>query len=429
MTITFVGHGYVGLVTATVFADLGNTVYVVGHTPEKIERLKKGDPIIFEPGLEELLQKNIAAKRIHFTTEYDQAVGESDVVFIAVGTPPQTSGAADLSAVFTVAEQIGKHLKKGFTVISCKSTVTIGTNKKVAEILESVKPEGAEFAIASCPEFLSQGTALDNTLHPDRVVIGSDSKKATDVMVELHEGIDAPKVLTNLASAELIKYTANAILSTKISFANLIAFYSEKTGANVEEVLNAVGLDKRIGRVFMNPGVGYGGSCFPKDTKALIQIGKSLGIDTTLLEGVDSVNTEARENVLQKILDNAKGKKVAMLGLSFKPNTDDIREAPAVYLIKDLLQKGFSVTAYDPEGMPKTKAIFKDKITFADDPYSCVKGADILVIVTEWNEFKNIDLKKVKKLMKEPVIVDGRNIYQPEKVKELGFRYVGVGRA
>jgi len=428
MTITFVGHGYVGLVTATVFADLGNTVYVVGHTLEKIERLKKGDPIIFEPGLEELLKKNIEAKRIHFTTEYEHAVGKSDVVFIAVGTPPETSGAADLSAVFNVAEKIGKHLRKGFTVVSCKSTVTIGTNKKVAEIIESVKPKGAQFSIASCPEFLSQGTALNNTLHPDRVVIGSDSKKAIDMMLELHDGVEAPKIITSLASAELIKYTANAILSTKISFANLIAFYSEKTGANVEEVLDAVGLDRRIGRVFMNPGVGYGGSCFPKDTKALIQIGKSLGIDTTLLDGVDSVNTQARENVLQKILTHAKGKKVAMWGLSFKPNTDDIREAPAVYLIKDLLQKGFEITAYDPEGMPKTKAVFNDQIRFVDDLYKCVDGADILVVVTEWNEFKQVDLTKVKKLLKEPVLIDGRNIYHPEKTRALGFKYFGVGR-
>ncbi|MEK7571001.1 MAG: UDP-glucose/GDP-mannose dehydrogenase family protein [Patescibacteria group bacterium] len=428
MTITFVGHGYVGLVTASVFADLGNTVHVIGHTPEKIERLKKGDPIIFEPGLEELLKKNLKAKRMNFTTEYEKAVSESDVVFIAVGTPPQTSGAADLSAVFTVAEKIGKHLKKGFTVVSCKSTVTIGTNEKVAEILNSVKPKDAAFAIASCPEFLSQGTALANTLHPDRVVIGSDSKRAIDSMVTLHEGIDAPRVITNLASAELIKYTANAILSTKISFANLISFYSEKTGANIEEVLDAVGLDKRIGRVFMNPGIGYGGSCFPKDVKALIQIGHSLGIDTTLLDGVDSVNTQARENVLQKILDNTKGKNVAVWGLSFKPNTDDIREAPATYLIQDLLQKGFKVTAYDPEGIPKTRAVFKDKVTFVDDPYTCVEGADILVIVTEWNEFKQIDLQKVKKLIKKPTIIDGRNIYDPETVKGLGFTYVGVGR-
>ena len=428
MTITFIGHGYVGLVTATVFADLGNKVWVVGHTPEKLERLKKGDPIIFEPGLEELLKKNLDAKRIHFTEEYEKAVGESDVVFIAVGTPPQTSGAADLSAVFKVAEKIGKHLKKGFTVVSCKSTVTIGTNEKVAEIIESVKPTGAEFAIASCPEFLSQGTALANTQHPDRVVIGSDSKKAIDLMVELHEPIDAPKIITNLASAELIKYTANAMLAMKISFANLIALYSEKSGADVESVLDAVGMDKRIGRVFMNPGVGYGGSCFPKDVKALIQIGKTLGVDTMLLEGVDTVNSDARQNVLDKIIKNAKGKHIALWGLSFKPNTDDIREAPAIYLIEDLLKNGFSITAYDPEAMKKTKAIFKDQIKYTDNPYDCVKDASLLAVVTEWNEFKQIDLEKVKSLMQEPVIIDGRNIYDPEKIKALGFKYVGVGR-
>jgi len=428
MTITFIGHGYVGLVTATVFADLGNKVWVVGHTPEKLERLKKGDPIIFEPGLKELLKKNLDAKRIHFTDEYEKAVGESDVVFIAVGTPPQTSGAADLSAVFKVAEKIGKHLKKGFTVVSCKSTVTIGTNEKVAEIITGVKPEGAEFAIASCPEFLSQGTALDNTQHPDRVVIGSDSKQAIEIMVSLHKPINAPKIITNLASAELIKYTANAMLAMKISFANLIALYSEKTGANVESVLDAVGQDKRIGRVFMNPGVGYGGSCFPKDVKALIQIGKSLGVDTMLLEGVDTVNSDARQNVLDKIINNAQDKHIAVWGLSFKPNTDDIREAPSHYLIKDLLANGFTVSVYDPEAMKKTKAVFGDQISYADNPYDCVKDTSLVAVLTEWNEFKQLDLEKVKSLMKKPVLIDGRNIYDPEKIKSLGFTYVGVGR-
>lgn len=428
MIITFIGHGYVGLVTATVFADLGNKVWVIGHTPEKLEKLKKGDPIIYEPGLTELLQKNLEAKRIHFTSEYETAIGESDVVFIAVGTPPQTSGAADLSAVFAVAEKIGKHLKKGFTVVSCKSTVTIGTNKKVAEIINKVKPKDASFAIASCPEFLSQGTAVNNTQHPDRVVIGSDSKKAIDLLMALHASIKAPKVVTNLASAELIKYTANAMLAMKISFANLIGFYSEKTGANVESVLDAVGLDKRIGRIFMNPGVGYGGSCFPKDVKALIQIGKSLGIDTLLLEGVDTVNNNARQNMLDKILENAKEKHIALWGLSFKPNTDDIREAPAIYLIEDLLKNGFSITAYDPEAMKKTKAVFGDKIKYAENPYDCVKDASLVAILTEWNEFKQLDLDKVKKLMSHPILIDGRNLYDPEKVEELGFTYVGVGR-
>ena len=428
MTITIIGHGYVGLVTASVFADFGNKVWVVGRTPEKIEHLKKGDPIFYEPQLTELLQKNLKEDRIYFTLEYAQAIGESDVVFIAVGTPPQTSGAADLSTVFEVVEKIGKNLKKGFTVVSCKSTVTIGTNEKIAEILKKTKPEGAEFAIASCPEFLSQGSAVENTFHPDRVVIGTDSKKAIDLLVKLHEPISAPNIITNFASAELIKYTANAMLATKISFANLIALFSEKTGADVESVLDAVGIDKRIGRVFMNPGVGYGGSCLPKDVKALIQIGKSLGIDTSLLEGVDSTNSNMRDNVVKKVINNAKDKNIAILGLSFKPNTDDIREAPSVYVIKDLLEKGYKINVYDPEALAKVEAVFGEKLNYFDNPYEALSGVSALVVLTEWNEFKSLDLEKVKNLIGKPVIIDGRNIYDSAKMKQLGFTYIGVGR-
>jgi UDPglucose 6-dehydrogenase len=435
MTITFIGHGYVGLVTACVFADFGNKVWVIGRNPDKIERLKKGDPIFFEPELKELLEKNIAAGRIHFTLDYKESVGESDAVFIAVGTPPQETGEADLSTVFDVAEKIGKNLKKampdgrqGFTVVSCKSTVTIGTNKKIAQIVERVKPEGAEFAIASVPEFLSQGTAVDNTFNPDRVVIGSDSKKAIELMVELHSPIKAPNIITDLASAELIKYTANAMLATKISFANLIAQYSERAGANVESVLDAVGIDRRIGRVFMNPGVGYGGSCFPKDVKALIQIGKSLGIDTALLEGVEKTNKDMRENIVKKIVENSKNKNIAILGLSFKPNTDDIREAPSVYIINDLLEKDYKINVYDPQAMGKIGAIFGEKIKYFDDPYSALSGVSLMALLTEWNEFKNIDLIKAKELMKEHVIIDGRNVIDSEKAKESGFKYLGVGR-
>lgn len=428
MTVTFIGHGYVGLVTACVFADFGNKVWVIGRNPEKIEKLKTGDPLFYEPELEELLQKNIKAGNIHFTLDYKESVGESDAVFIAVGTPPQESGAADLSTVFDVAEKIGANLKQGFTVVSCKSTVTIGTNKKIKEIVEKVKPEGAEFAIASCPEFLAQGTAVKNTFQPDRVVIGSDSQQAVDVLVELHKPIDAPNIITDLASAELIKYTANAMLATKISFANLIALYAEKTGANVEMVLDAVGIDKRIGRVFMNPGVGYGGSCFPKDVKALIQIGKSLGVDTSLLDGVEKVNMNMRQNVLSKIIENTPDKNLAILGLSFKPNTDDIREAPSVYIIKDLLEKGFKINVYDPAAMDKVKGIYQDKISFFENPYEALKGVSAVAILTEWDEFKNLDLDKAKTLMGKPVIIDGRNIYNPKKVSELGFKYFGVGR-
>lgn len=428
MTVTFIGHGYVGLVTACVFADLGNKVWVVGRNASKIEKLKKGDPLFYEPELEELLKKNIDADRIHFTLDYKESVGQSDAVFIAVGTPPQETGAADLSTVFKVAEDIGKNLKAGFTVVSCKSTVTIGTNKKIEEIINKVKPKGAEFAIASCPEFLAQGTAVKNTFHPDRVVIGSDNKKAIDVLTELHKSIDAPNIITDLASAELIKYTANAMLATKISFANLIALYSEKTGANVELVLDAVGIDKRIGRVFMNPGVGYGGSCFPKDVKALIQIGKSLGIDTHLLDGVEKVNFDMRTNVIDKIVKNSPEKNIAILGLSFKPNTDDIREAPSVYVIDALLQKGFKINVYDPKAMVKIKGVFGDKINYFENAYEGLDGASTMVIMTEWSEFKSLDLERVKKLMKGATIIDGRNIYDPEKARAIGFEYIGVGR-
>jgi UDPglucose 6-dehydrogenase len=428
MTITFIGHGYVGLVTALVFADFGNKVWVVGRTPEKIERLKNGDPVFYEPGVKELLEKNLKAERIHFTLDFAEAVNESEVVFIAVGTPPQESGEADLSMVFQVAEDIGKNLKPGFTTVSCKSTVAIGTNQKIAEIIERVKPAGAEFAMASCPEFLSQGSALDNTFHPDRVVIGSDSQIAIDTLTKLHAPLNTENIITDLASAELIKYTANAMLATKISFANLIAQYSEKTGANVESVLDAVGIDKRIGRVFMNPGVGYGGSCFPKDVKALIQIGKSLGIDTMLLDGVEKVNHDMRQNVLNKIGENTTEKQIAILGLSFKPNTDDIREAPAVYIIKDLLEQGFSINVHDPKAMEKVKTVFGEKLNYFDSPLHAVKDACALVVLTEWDEFRELDLEKVKSLMKKPVIIDGRNIYASKKVKALGFKYIGVGR-
>jgi UDPglucose 6-dehydrogenase len=428
MTVTFLGHGYVGLVTALVFADFGNKVWVIGRTPEKIEKLKTGDPLFYEPEVEDLLKKNLSEDRIHFTLSYEDAVRESDVVFIAVGTPPQDSGAADLSTVFEVAEKIGKNLKKGFTVVSCKSTVTIGTNEKIAEIIEKVKPEGAEFAIASCPEFLSQGTAVRNTFKPDRVVIGSNFQEAIDMMVELHKPIDAPNIITDLASAELIKYTANAMLATKISFANLIALYSEKTGANVESVLDAVGIDKRIGRVFMNPGVGYGGSCFPKDVKALIQIGKSLGIDTILLEGVEKTNLNMRLNMIDKIESNTPDKKIAILGLSFKPNTDDIREAPSVYIIKDLLAKGYSINVYDPKAMDKVKMVFGDQIIFFDNPYDAVSAVTSTAIVTEWEEFRNLDLEKVKNLMSGNVIIDGRNVCDPEEVRKAGLKYLGIGR-
>ena len=429
MTITIVGHGYVGLVSACVFADFGNTVYVIGHTPEKLDRLKNGDPIIYEPGLREVLEKNNKAGRLIFTTDYAKSISKSEIVFITVGTPPKENGDADLSTVFSVAEKVGKNLSNKFTVVSCKSTVPVGTNKKIEEIINACKINEAQFAVASCPEFLREGSALHDTFNADRVVIGSESQKAIDLLLNIHTPITGKKIITDLASAELIKYTSNSVLAMKISFANLISFYCEKTGANVELVLDAVGLDQRIGRIFMDPGVGYGGSCFPKDVKALISTGKLLNINTQLLDAVDDINEDARTNLLQKILDHVTGKNIAIWGLSFKPNTDDIRFAPSVDIIKALLEKGYSISVYDQEGMKNIQRLFGNKLMYAKNSYDSLVGADALVILTEWNEFKHIDLVKVKKLLKTPMIFDGRNIYDLQKMKEMGFTYISTGRA
>lgn len=429
MTITVIGHGYVGLVSACVFADFGNKVWVIGHTPEKLERLRAGDPIIYEPGLAELLQKNIKAERLIFTDSYDPAIKESEIVFITVGTPPKPDGSADLSAVFTVAKQISHNLGPHFTVVSCKSTVPVGTNREVEKILIQNKRAEASIAVASCPEFLREGSAIHDTVEPDRVVIGSDNKDAVAKMLELHKPLPGKRVVTNLASAELIKYASNSILATKISFANLISFFCEKTGADVEEVLEAVGMDKRIGRTFMYAGVGYGGSCFPKDVQALTDTGKKLGVDVTLLQSVEDINHQARANVLSHVLKTVKGKHIAILGLSFKPDTDDIRFAPSVYLIEELLKKGYTITAYDQAARENIKRIFGDKITLTENAYEAVEGADALLVLTEWNEFKQIDLAKVKSLLKSPVIFDGRNIYEPSKMREMGFQYYGIGRS
>lgn len=428
MTITFIGHGYVGLVTASVFADFGNTVYVIGHTKEKIDKLQKGDPLIYEPGLKELLEKNLKSKRIIFTLDYKKPIAESSIVFIAVGTPPKPNGEADLSSVYEVARNAARHLKKGFTVVSCKSTVPVGTNKKIERILKTHKNKDAEVEVASCPEFLREGTGLYDTLNPDRVVIGSDSKKAIDLLLELHRPINGKRIISDLASAELIKYTSNAMLATKISFANLIAFYCEKTGADAETVLDAVGLDKRIGRSFMYPGVGYGGSCLPKDVKALISTGRNLNLDTSFLEGIDEINKQAKRQFINTVANYTKEKKIAVWGLSFKPNTDDLREAPSIVIIQELIQKGFVVTAYDPVASINAQRLLGTRITFARDPYEAVRNANALVILTEWNEFKQIDLKKVKDKMKTPLIFDGRNIYKPEIMKKLGFSYYSIGR-
>lgn len=431
MTISFIGHGYVGLVTAAVFADLGNTVWVVGRTKEKIESLKKGKAPFYEPGLEELVKRNVGAGRLLFTLDYREAVVPSEIIFICVGTPPKKTGEADLSSVFTAAESVGKAMV-GYKVVVTKSTVPPGTNKKVAEILERVKPDGASFAMASVPEFLREGTAIRDTLHPDRVVIGTTSKRAEDLLLELHTSIDGKKVLCNLETAELIKYASNSLLSTKISFANAIAFLSEKVGADAEKVLEGVGLDKRLGRSFLYPGVGYGGSCFPKDVSALIAIAKEYGYNFSILRAVEEVNKEAASRFIDKISrhfeGDLKGKVLAVLGLSFKPDTDDMRSAPSVEIIGKLTQLGALIRVFDPVAMENAKPLLPSGIVYANDAYDAAREADAVIVVTEWNEFRQLDLVRLAKELKERVLFDGRNVYDPNSVKQLGFMYYGVGR-
>ena len=432
MKITFIGHGYVGLVSATIFADLGNTVTVIGHTPSTVENLNKGTVHIYEPGLTELVQKNIKANRLSFTLDYD-SVKEADLVFIGVGTPPKENGEADLSTVLEVAEKIGKNLS-GYTVVVTKSTVPIGTNVKIKALIEKIKPEKAEFDVASCPEFLRQGSAISDTLYPDRIVIGTESDRARDLLVELHkplrENANCPYVLTNLETAEMIKYAANSFLAMKISFANSIAQLSEVTGADALNALEGIGFDKRVGNYFLQPGPGYGGSCFPKDVKALISIAKDYGYDFKLLKEVENVNHVAKRMIVEKaekLLGDLKGKEVGMLGLAFKPNTDDMRFAPSIEIIQWLKDKGAKIKAYDPQSMEKAKKVIEG-IEYMQDIYSVAQDADILIVVTDWNEFKEIDFAKIKKLMKSPVIIDARNIYNPGKIRNLGFTYMGVGR-
>lgn len=424
MVISVIGHGYVGLVTAAVFADLGNMVYCVGHTPAKIENLKKGIIPFFEPGLEEVVKSNLKAGRLKFTLSYQEAIPNSEIVFICVGTPSLDNGEADLSQVFTAAKELSQNLGDKEIVVAIKSTVPVGTTKKVAEIIKT--PE-----IAFVPEFLREGSALADTLHPDRIVIGTPSEKARKVLVELHHPIDGQFVLTSIPSAEMIKYAANALLATKVSFSNIMAFLCERVGADVEKVLDGVGLDKRLGRSFLYPGVGYGGSCFPKDLKALIAILKKNKLSPHLFEAVEEINQEVVEKFVEKVTDvlgqNLKDKTLAVLGLAFKPNTDDTREAPSIKIINSLQARGARIRTFDPVAMPQAKRILPDVI-YCKNPEEAAKEADALLIVTEWNEFKQLNLAKIKKLMKRAVIFDGRNIYNPEEVKKLGFIYKGVGR-
>lgn len=429
MTITFIGHGYVGLVTAAVFADLGNTVWVVGHTPEKIANLRKGISPFYEPGLEEMIKHNLEAGRLLFTLDYGKAVKDSKIIFICVGTPSKTNGEADLSSVFAAAKEIGKNLKS-YAVIVTKSTVPIGTNRKVAQIVRKIAGKKLAFDIASCPEFLKEGSAIADTQNPDRIVIGADSQKARELLLDLHKPIDGERIITGIETAEMIKYASNALLAAKISFANAISFISDAVVADVEVVLSGVGLDKRLGRSFLYPGVGFGGSCFPKDVKALIAIAKAHNYDFKLLKAVYEVNEEAKTRFVKKVistLGDVKGKTLAVFGLSFKPNTDDMREAPSLKIIKALGEKGARIKAYDPIAVSKASRLLSGVI-FCKSPLEAAKDSDAVLVLTEWNEFKQLDLAEIRKVMRKNYLFDGRNIYDPQKAKAAGFIYKGIGR-
>ena len=434
MTITIIGAGYVGLVTAAVFADLGNKVYCVDVVKNKIDELKRGKIPFFEPLLADYIKKNLNEKRLFFTTSYSESVPKSTTVFICVGTPPKTNGEADLSFLFSAVRQTAKNLS-GYTLITIKSTIPIGYEDDLEETVKKYAKEKFEFAAS--PEFLREGTAIEDTLHPDRIVIGTTSKKAQKMLLELHAAISGERIICDMRSAQLIKYASNALLATKVSFANSIGILSEKMGADVTKVLAGVGADRRIGHSFLYPGVGYGGSCLPKDVSAFIAQSTRFEYDFELLRAVDSINNDQIERFINKIREaleaeegkrtNLSGFSLAILGLAFKPNTDDMRDAPSIKIINRLVDLGAKVTAYDPQAMENARKILP-KIEYAPDISKAIRSKDALVIVTEWPQFLELDLKEIKKLLKKPIIIDGRNLFNAKKVKESGFKYVGIGQ-
>ena len=437
MKISIIGTGYVGLVSGTCFAEFGVDVTCVDSNLKKIIDLKKGILPIFEPGLEMLVKKNIDEKRLHFETSLSKSIKESQVIFIAVGTPPKKEdGHADLSYVYDVAKEISQSLDH-YAVVVNKSTVPIGTGKKVCEIIKKNNKK-ISFDVASNPEFLREGSAINDFMRPDRVVIGCDSEKAKKILSELYRPLyllETPIIFTKRETAELIKYAANSFLAAKITFINEIADLCEKVGANVSDVSTGIGLDGRIGKKFLHPGPGYGGSCFPKDTLALVKTAQDFKSRLGLVEHVIKSNNKRKKNIY-KIVKSAcsnklSNKTVTILGLTFKPNTDDMRDSPSIELVSSLIKEGANLKLFDPEGMKEAKIKFKtykNNIKWCNDAYSALKNSDALVILTEWNQFRALDLEKVKKIMKNPIFVDLRNIYNPKELLNYGFKYFSIGR-
>ncbi len=431
MKIAVVGTGYVGLVAGACLAENGNEVICVDKDPAKIRLLQRGKIPIYEPGLEELVRRNRVEKRLTFTTQLARGVRSSQIIFIAVGTPTGEDGSADLQHVLDVARETARAMN-GYKVVVNKSTVPVGTAAKVREVIrrETTHP----FSVVSNPEFLKQGAAIEDFMKPDRVVIGAEDPRAADMMKELYAPFTrtgAPIMLMDCPSAELCKYAANAMLATRISFMNEVANVCEAVGADVDQVRRAIASDRRIGSSFLFAGVGYGGSCFPKDVKAMLRFAAASDYDFAILGAVEAVNDRQKVRLLSKLnahFDTLKGKRIAVWGLAFKPRTDDMREAPSVPLIRGILAAGATVSAYDPEAMAVAKTIFGSKITYAESSYGALTGADALVIVTEWNEFREPDYTRMRKLLRAPVIFDGRNLYRPEHIRAQGFTYYSIGR-
>jgi UDPglucose 6-dehydrogenase len=432
MKICMIGSGYVGLVTGVCLAEFGMEVICVDKDKAKIEMMSKGKSPFYEPGLDDLMEKNMKEGRLSFSTDLAHGVQASQVIFIAVGTPANHDGSPDLSQVEAVAREIAAYMTE-YKIIVLKSTVPVGTGKWVKGLIAEAVKGKVPFDMVSNPEFLREGAAVEDFFRPDRIVIGAESERAIEVMKEIYNAfylIEAPFVITTIEAAELIKYASNAFLATKISFINEIANLCERVGADVHDVARAMGLDGRIGRKFLHPGPGFGGSCFPKDTHALVHIGKKYDCEMEIVQSTIQVNERQKERMIEKIeemTDGVQGKTIGILGLAFKPNTDDMREASSIPIILGLQKKGARIKAYDPEAMQEAKKILQD-VTYCTGPYEVAEGSDAIVLLTEWNQFRLLDLKRIKGLLKEPVFIDLRNVYEPLHMREMGFRYCGVGR-
>jgi UDPglucose 6-dehydrogenase len=433
LKICMVGTGYVGLVSGACLADFGNKVICVDIDKERLEGIRRGVMPIYEPGLKDIVERNYAAGRLSFTSDIGEAVRDSLVIFSAVGTPMQKDGSCDLSFVYRVAEDVAAHIDE-YKVFVQKSTVPVGTSEKVGEIVEQHLKKKVGFDRVSNPEFLREGSAIEDFMRPNRVVIGVESDRAREIMAEVYRPLyllETPIVFTTIRTAELIKYASNAFLATKISFINEMADLCERVGADVGEVAKAIGLDRRIGSKFLHAGVGYGGSCLPKDVSAILHTARTVELPLRIIQATHDVNESRIELLFEKLrfgISDPSGKTIAVLGLSFKPNTDDIREAPALRLIERLLETGATVRAYDPAAMENTKVVLGDRVLLCDDAYRAVEGSDALIIMTEWNEFRVLDLDRIKGLMKGTVVVDCRNIYKTEDMKQRGFEYYSFGR-